>query len=154
MARKIKKGRENKNVVKGKTSAGQPSYYLAVGRRKTAVARVKLRGGGTGKMMVNQKPIDEYFPGEVAQKFYLEPLILTNTLGRFDIFVKVEGSGKSAQLGALVHGLARVLDEVDRESYHPILKKQGFLTRDPRAKERRKPGLAGKARKRKQSPKR
>lgn len=131
-----------------------PSFYLAVGRRKTATARVKLQVGGTGRMVVNKKPIEEYFPGEIAKKFYLEPLILTNSLQRFDIFIKVEGSGHAGQLGAAVHGLARALEKVDKETYRPLLKKQGLLTRDARAKERRKAGLAGKARKKKQSPKR
>lgn len=146
MPRKKKEGK--------KEIAKKSPLYLAVGRRKTALARVKIRVGGTGKILVNQKSIEEYFPGEVAKRIYLEPLVLTNNLDRFDIFIKVEGSGKSAQLGAVVHGLARALQAVDRENYRPLLKKRGFLTRDARAKERRKPGLAGKARKKKQSPKR
>lgn len=130
------------------------TYYQAVGRRKTASASVRLQVQGTGKFLVNRKPVGEYFSGVVAKEFYLEPLKLTNNLERFDIFVRVEGSGKSAQLGAVIHGLSRALAALDREKYRPILKKQSFLTRDPRARERRKPGLAGKARKQKQSPKR
>lgn len=129
-------------------------YYMAMGRRKTATARVQLRLGGTGKIIVNKKPIEEYFSGEIAPKLYLEPLRLTNNLDRFDIYVKVKGSGKRAQLGAMIHGLARALELVDKETYRPILKKQGFMTRDARARERRKPGQAGRARAKKQSPKR
>jgi len=154
MPRKKQEEIKTKAKKKEKAVPAKVSYYQALGRRKTSVARVKIIVGGSGKIIVNQKPVEEYFPGEIAKKFYLEPLVVTNNLGRFDIVVKVKGSGKSAQLGALVHGLARALQEVDRESCRPILKKQGFLTRDARAKERRKPGLAGKARKRKQSPKR
>lgn len=130
------------------------SYYQAVGRRKTASALVRLQVNGSGKIIVNQKPIEEYFPGEVAKKLYSEPLVLTNNPDRFDIFAKIEGSGKSAQLGAFIHGLSRALQEVSRENYRPLLKKRGFLTRDPRARERRKPGQAGRARAKKQSPKR
>lgn len=140
--------------IKKEKKVVRPSYYQAVGRRKTATACVKLQVGGTGKIVINQKPIEEYFAGAVAREIYLEPLVLTNNLNRFDVFAKIEGSGKSAQLGAFVHGLTRALQEVDLEHYRPILKKRGLLTRDARARERRKPGLAGKARKQKQSPKR
>ncbi|MDP3998788.1 MAG: 30S ribosomal protein S9 [bacterium] len=149
-----KKPIEEKEAVKKEKKVVQPSYYQAVGRRKTASARVKLQVSGTGKFFVNRKPVEEYFSGEAAKKFYLEPLRLTNNLERFDIFVSVVGSGKAAQLGAVIHGLSRALATLDREKYRPILKKQGLLTRDARARERRKPGLAGKARKHKQSPKR
>ena len=150
--RKKEEIKTEEKTKEAKTKA--PFYYTAVGRRKTATARVKLQVKGSGKIIVNQKPIEEYFSGEAAKIVYLEPFKLTNNLGRFDVFIKVTGSGISAQLGAVVHGLARVLQKVDRETYRPILKKRGFLTRDPRAKERRKAGLAGKARKKKQSPKR
>lgn len=137
-----------------KPKTAKLAFYTAVGRRKTAKARVRLQVGSTGKFIVNKKSVEEYFPGEIAKKKYLTPLTLTGSLGRFDIFVTVEGGGKFAQLDALVHGLSRALQIVDRDAFRPILKKQGLLTRDARARERRKAGLAGKARKKKQSPKR
>lgn len=131
------------------------SYYEAVGRRKTSTARVRLYIDKIEKeFMVNGRSVDKYFPGEVAKKLYLEPFRTTNTMGRFSVTVKVEGGGLSGQLGAVVHGLSRALVKVDPEKFRPILKKRGFLTRDPRAKERRKAGYAGKARAKKQSPKR
>ncbi|MGB9706454.1 MAG: 30S ribosomal protein S9 [Microgenomates group bacterium] len=128
-------------------------YISAVGRRKTAVARVRLFKG-KGEILVNGKPIAEYFPGEVAKVAYLKPFSVTNTIGKYYATIKVEGSGKSGQLGAVVLGLARALDKENRELYHSPLKKAHLLTRDARAKERRKPGQMDKARKKKQSPKR
>jgi len=128
-------------------------FVFAVGRRKTAVARVRLFSG-KGQMIVNDMPIEQYFSGEVAKVVWLKPFTLTDTVGKYYATVKVEGGGKSAQLGAVVHGLARALDKENKELYHSFLKKAGLLTRDPRAKERRKPGQMGKARKKKQSPKR
>lgn len=136
--------------------AKKKSLYSAVGRRKQSVAQVRLvpkTGKGEGGIFVNGKPIDDYFRGKVYEKFYLEPFRITNTIGRFRVEVKVEGGGVSGQLGACIHAFSRVLLEVD-EKFRPILKKRGLLTRDARAKERRKAGLAGKARKKKQSPKR
>lgn len=152
MARKKKeeiKTEERKKVKAPKA----PSFYQAVGRRKEAVARVRLYPQGKGKILVNERPFEQYFPGEVTKIASLEPFRVTNTLERFDATVKVEGGGLSGQLGALIHGIARALEKVDPKT-RPILKKGGFLTRDARAKERRKAGLAGKARKKKQSPKR
>lgn len=148
--KKIVKTEETKKEEKVKKAA----FYQAVGRRKEATARVRLYLQGTGKVTVNNRPASEYFSGKAAEKMYLEPFNLTNTLGRFDVSVKVEGSGLSGQLGAMILGTARALEKVDKEKFRPILKKRGFLTRDSRAKERRKPGLAQKARKAKQSPKR
>ncbi|MBI4100522.1 30S ribosomal protein S9 [Candidatus Microgenomates bacterium] len=130
------------------------SFYAATGRRKTAIASVKLQVGGEGKIIVNKLPVEQYFSGEVAKKSYLAPLEATNNLNRFDIFVRVVGSGKAAQLSAVVHGISRALNSADKDQYHTILKKHGFLTRDPRARERRKAGQAGRARAKKQSPKR
>lgn len=143
---------ETKSKVK--KSKVSPSFYQAVGRRKEATARVRLYVGGNGEIIVNDLPVEKYFPGEVAKIAYLRPFQLTETLGRFKVTVKVEGSGKSGQLGAVIHGIARALEKIDKEKYRPILKKAGLLTRDPRAKERRKAGFAGKARAKKQSPKR
>jgi len=121
------------------------------------VARVKLFEG-KGETTVNGIPIEEYFPGGVAKVKYLKPFSLTETLGKYFLVAKIDGGGKSSQLEALVHGLSRALSEVDtnndKERFRSILKKAKFLRRDPREKERRKPGFAQKARKKKQSPKR
>lgn len=132
----------------------KPEFYQAVGRRKEATARVRLYVGGNGEIVVNDRPVEQYFPGEIAKIAYLQPFKLTDSLNRFKTTVKIEGGGLSGQLGAMIHGIARVLEKIDRERYRPILKKAGLLTRDSRAKERRKAGFAGKARARKQSPKR
>lgn len=141
------KSETNKEPVK-------QSFYQAVGRRKEATARVRLYVGGNGEIVVNDKPVEEYFSGEMAKIAYLRPFKLTDSLNRFRVSVKVEGSGKSGQLGAMVHGIARTLEKINKEQYRPALKKAGLLTRDPRAKERRKAGQAGRARAKKQSPKR
>ncbi len=142
------------------------SYYEAVGRRKESSARVRLYvvndaaitvGGvsvAKGGMIVNGKPVEQHFPGEVFKKMYQEPFRTTNTLNRFAVAAKTEGGGISGQLSAVIHGISRALEKVDREKFRPILKKRGFMMRDPRAKQRRKAGFAGKARARKQSPKR
>lgn len=144
----------------------KPEFYQAVGRRKEATARVrlypivvgdiaigelKIKKGG---MVVNGKPIEEYFPGEMAKAAYTEPFRTTNSIGRFTVSAKIQGSGKNGQLGAFIHGVSRALEKVDHDKFRPILKKKGFLIRDARAKERRKAGLAQSARAKKQSPKR
>jgi len=128
-------------------------FISAVGRRKTAVARVRLYRG-KGEIVVNNQPIEKYFPGEQMKVFYLKPFQVTETLGKYYATIKVEGSGKSGQLGAVIHGLARALNKENKEAYHSLLKKNKLLTRDPRARERRKVGQMGRARKKKQSPKR
>ncbi len=135
-------------------STNEPSYYEAVGRRKTATARARLSVGKSGEFTVNGKPAEKYFPGEVCKKLYLEPFRTTNTMNRFAVSVKTFGGGLPGQLGATIHAISRALVKVDAEKFRPILKNRGFLTRDPRAKERRKAGFAGKARARRQSPKR
>lgn len=124
----------------------------AVGRRKEAVARVRL-SLGNGQIIVNGKPIVEYFAGPILQKIYSQPLEITKTLGKYAISAKVAGGGRAAQLDAVVFGIARALDKQDT-TLRPVLKKAGFLTRDARVKERRKYGNAQKARAKKQSPKR
>ncbi len=141
-------------------------YYEAVGRRKVATARARLYvvtgdsltvGGveiAKGNIVVNGRKVEEYFPGEASKKLYLEPFRTTNTIARFAVSIKSSGGGLSGQLSAVIHALSRALLKVDAEKFRPILKKKGFLMRDPRAKERRKAGYAGKARARKQSPKR
>ncbi|OGE29324.1 30S ribosomal protein S9 [Candidatus Daviesbacteria bacterium RIFCSPHIGHO2_01_FULL_40_11] len=123
-----------------------------VGRRKEAVARVRL-SDGKGQVTVNGKPIVEYFPGSVAQKQYNRPLEITKTSGKYTISVKVKGGGQVSQLGAVIHGIARAIAKTNPTS-RTVLKKEGLLTRDARVKERRKYGLAQKARAKKQSPKR
>ncbi len=129
-------------------------YILAVGRRREAVARVRLYSKGSGIITVNAKPVEEYFTGSVNKIFYLKPLAVTDTVGKFDITVKVEGGGLSGQLGAMIHGIARALSSLNKEKYRSLLKKQGLLTRDPRTRQRRMVGTGGKARRKKQSPKR
>lgn len=124
---------------------------VAVGRRKTATARVWLYPE-KGPLVVNGQPIQDYFPGKVAETLYMRPFQVTTSVGKFRAKIKVSGSGRSSQLGAVVHGLSRALLAFDA-SFRPQLKKYRLLTRDARAKERKKPGLMG-ARKAKQSPKR
>lgn len=141
-----------------KITPSEISYYEAVGRRKNASARVRLyitkEGNEKGDVIVNGISAEKYFPGEISKKIYLEPFRTTNTIGRFVTSILVSGGGLSGQLGAVIQGVSRALEKVDKEKFRPILKKRGFLTRDPRKKERRKAGFAGKARARKQSPKR
>lgn len=129
------------------------NYTFAVGRRKTAVARVRLFEG-KGQNLINEKPFEEYFPGEVSQRLWSRIFQLTQTDGKYYVTVKIKGGGKLGQLDALIHGVARALSEFNREKFRSTLKKHGYLTRDPRARERRKVGTGGKARRKKQSPKR
>ena len=111
----------------------------ATGRRKSAVCRARLFPG-SGRWEVNGRPLEDYFPSATHRMIINEPLRLTNTEGRYDILVKIEGGGMSGQAGALRHALSRALVELDPD-LRPILKKAGFLTRDAREKERRKYGL-------------
>jgi len=114
-------------------------YYEGVGRRKTASARVRLYPG-EGKVVVNDKPMEEYFSREGDTLYLLEPLKVTDTVGTFNVSVKVQGGGVSGQAGAVRHGIARALLKAD-PNLRPVLRKGGFLTRDARMKERKKPGL-------------
>lgn len=123
-----------------------------VGKRKEALARVRL-SPGNGQITVNGKPIAEYFLGPIFQKIYSKPLEITKTLGKYSISIKLEGGGKVAQLGAVVHGIARAIAQAE-PALRVALKKEKLLTRDARVKERRKYGHAQKARAMKQSPKR
>lgn len=113
--------------------------YYGTGRRKKAVARVRLVPGD-GKMLINNRPLDEYFNAKTLEMIVRQPLELTDTLGRFDVLVNVHGGGTTGQAGAVRMGIARALLEADGE-LRPVLKKAGFLTRDPRMKERKKYGL-------------
>ena len=125
--------------------------YYGTGRRKTAVARVYLRPG-SGKMTVNRRDFDEFFPNQVLKMVIRQPLLLTETADKFDVLVNVQGGGSTGQAGAIRHGIARALLEYNAE-LRPRLKAAGFLTRDPRKVERKKYGQP-KARKRFQFSKR
>mgnify|MGYP003300185248 FL=1 len=114
----------------------------ATGRRKTAVARVRL-AAGTGKWSVNGREVAELFPSEATRAFMAQPLNLTETTEKFDVIAYTSGGGTSGQAGAIRHALARALCEADREAYRATLKAAGCLTRDPRMKERKKPGQPG-----------
>lgn len=113
--------------------------YYGTGRRKKSVARVRLVPG-EGKVMINDREIDAYFGLETLKVICKQPLVLTDTLSKFDVLCKVIGGGFTGQAGAIRHGIARALLKADEE-LRPILKKAGFLTRDPRMKERKKYGL-------------
>ena len=128
------------------------AYSFAHGRRKEAVARVRLFKG-KGEITVNSYPIDTYFPQESSKILWQRPFKIAKAEGQYYATIKVSGSGKTSQLQAVIHGLSRALIVADSE-LRPHLKKAGLLTRDPRVKERRKYGRAQKARKGKQSPKR
>ncbi len=114
-------------------------YFYGTGRRKSSVARVRILPG-TGAITINGRDIDDYFGLETLKLIVRQPLEATETLGKFDLIVKVGGGGVSGQAGAVRHGLSRALLQVSDE-YRPILKAAGFLTRDPRMKERKKYGL-------------
>ncbi len=115
-------------------------YYQGTGRRKSAIARVRLYPGDDGTIIVNDKPVEEYFSRKRDILHLTEPLEATATQDSFNVTVKVQGGGISGQAGAVRHGIARALLEAD-PNLRPTLRKGGFLTRDPRAKERKKPGL-------------
>lgn len=152
------------SVKNGKTT--KRDYVFAVGRRREAIARVRLYDTvradlawnkvevNKGDIIVNQKPIAEYFSGELNRYRYSEPLRVANAQNKFTFTVKVEGGGPAGQLDAVVHGIARALNSYDPEAYRKILKDKGFLTRDARVRERRKVGMGGKSRRKLQSPKR
>lgn len=129
------------------------NWVGAVGRRKRSIARVRVWLEKNGKILVNDKPVEDYFPNKTAKQYYESPLVATDRLGSIAATVKVSGGGLNGQLGATVQGLANALVAFDEKMREPLARK-GLLTRDPREKERRKYGFAGKARARKQSPKR
>ena len=114
------------------------------GKRKTAIARIYLRPrkGELGNINVNGRSLEEYFPRPALQKIAMQSLDMTSTNGQYDIYVNVKGGGISAQASAIRHGIAKVLNDMDKEM-RPVLKKAGFLTRDAREVERKKYGLAG-----------
>lgn len=167
MAQKLKKKTKQKQVIIKKTRperAERPgkeplrfvpksSFVEGIGRRKTAVARVRIYEE-KGDFLINNMPAGEYFKGITnAQGSYNKPLQETQTQGNWAITVNVKGSGISSQLDAVIHGIARALVIKDIQ-YAEVLKSKGLLTRDPRMKETRKVGMGGKARRQRQSPKR
>ena len=141
------------------------NYKIAVGRRKGAIARLRLyvdlkeslmfdeQTVKKGDIFVNGKKIEDYFKGNTANATYEEPFRITNTVGKYTITVKVIGGGQMGQMDAFIHAASRALSTID-EKNKQILKKKGFLTRDARVRERRKVGMGGKARRKRQSPKR
>ncbi|PWM73126.1 MAG: 30S ribosomal protein S9 [Bacillota bacterium] len=123
-----------------KTASKKKIQYWGTGRRKKAVARVRLIPAGTGAVVVNGKSLDEYFGLETLKYIVRQPLAATDTLTKYDVFANVYGGGFTGQAGAIRHGLARALI-VAEPDLRPIVKKEGFLTRDSRMKERKKYGL-------------
>ena len=117
----------------------EKKYYYGTGRRKNAIARVRLIEGN-GKITINGKDLDEYFGLETLKVIVKQPLTVTNSTAKYDVISTVNGGGYTGQAGAIRHGIARALNEANSE-YRPILKSNGFLTRDPRMKERKKYGL-------------
>lgn len=153
--------------LKKNNKNGKKDYIFAVGRRKSSVARIRLYETvktdtvwgdfpvKKGELLVNQKPIADYFGGDISRRLYTEPLRVTNAHQQNYAFtIKVAGGGPSGQLQAVIAGIANALDKLDEEKYRPTLKKKGFLTRDSRIRERRVVGMGGKSRRKKQSPKR
>ncbi len=126
-------------------------YYYGTGRRKSAVARVFIKAG-SGKILVNGKPVDQYFARETGRMMVRQPLVLTDRVNSLDIMVNVHGGGEIGQAGAVRHGITRALIDYD-DGLKPVLKKAGLVTRDAREVERKKVGLH-KARRRKQFSKR
>jgi small subunit ribosomal protein S9 len=127
------------------------NYNYGTGRRKSSVARVFIKAG-SGKIVVNDKPVDEYFSRETGRMIVRQPLVLTDNIDKFDIMVNVAGGGESGQAGAVRHGITRALIDLDAEM-KPVLKQAGLVTRDAREVERKKVGFH-KARRRKQFSKR
>jgi small subunit ribosomal protein S9 len=115
------------------------SYFYGTGRRKTAVARVRLMAGN-GAIIVNGTPYEERFPSLEHQRTIIQPLLATENMGKYSVVVKVEGGGVTGQSGAIAHGISRALLNAD-ERLKTVLRQNGLLTRDARAKERKKPGL-------------
>lgn len=146
-----------KPVTKPKTVksvASKVSKFIhAVGRRKSATAKARVFEGKQ-EIMINDKPVSAYWSRSDLAALYLKPFIVTDTLGKYTATVKIQGSGINGQIGAFVHAVARALASINPETFKPLLRKHGLLTRDPRMKESRKVGQGGKARKKKQSPKR
>lgn len=158
---------EKKQTIKPVSKSKSAEFVYATGKRKEAVARVRLYQFvkeslawetvpvKKGEILVNQKPIAEYFSSTVERHLYSEPMRITNAhQNNFAFTIKVAGGGHASQLDAVIAGISNALQKLDREKYRPILKKKGFLTRDARIRQRRNIGTGGKSRRQKQSPKR
>lgn len=152
---------KDKKIMESKKTASK-DYVFTIGRRKSATATVRLYKKDVvfegitvhkGEIVVNNKAASSYF-GKDKELICLQPLEITNTKNVFAVSIKTSGGGKEGQLEAAVLGIARALDKFDSDKFHTILKKKGLFTRDPRVRERRKVGMGGKARRKKQSPKR
>lgn len=131
---------EVKKTVKSSKKVAKTNAILGTGRRKSSIARVRLMPNGKGQFIINGKHIDEYFALGTLKLVAMQALELTETTDKYDVFVTVNGGGLTGQAGAIRLGIARALNRAD-ENLHTELKKAGFLTRDARAKERKKPGL-------------
>ena len=142
MAEKRKRSRKKKK-----------DFVYAVGRRRSASARVRLFRG-RGESMVNDMVVDKYFPGVISESVWMKPFKVADVGQKYYITVKVVGGGKRGQLDAVAHGIARALAKEKKDEFRKPLKDAGLLTRDPRVRERRKVGTGGRARRKKQSPKR
>lgn len=150
--------------VKPTKQSVNKNFTQAVGRRREAVARVRIYSAATvtvfdaerkrGDIVVNGKPVEAYFRAAAFTPVYTNFLKELGVTGKYIITVRATGGGLAGQLDAMIHGIARALDKVDKEKHHGILRSKGYLTRDPRARERRQVGNAGKARRKKSSPKR
>lgn len=158
---------EEVQPIKKNIKNGKKEYIFATGKRKSAVARVRLyekaKDGLTwgeinvkkGDIIVNERAIADYFGGDVSKHLYTEPLRITNAHQQnYTFTIRVTGGGPSGQLQAVIAGIANALNKLDTEKHRPILKKKGLLTRDSRVRQRRKVGMGGKSRRKKQSPKR
>ncbi len=152
-------------VKQPKKQSASGHFVLSVGRRREAVARVRIYDGSAktevfgeerkrGDIIVNKKPIAEYFRITSFAPKYKKILEEAGVDGKYIISARVTGGGLAGQLDAIIHGIARALDKMDPEKYHSLMREKGYLTRDPRTRERRKVGNAGKARRKKSSPKR
>jgi len=150
VAAKVKPVTKPKAVI---AAAKVKKYVQAIGRRRSATAKVRVFEGKQ-EIVVNDKPISTYWNRADLAAYYLRPFIITDTLGKYSATVKVAGSGVMGQIGAFNHAIARAFVVINPEAYKKPLRAAGLLTRDPRMKETRKVGQAGKARKKKQSPKR
>lgn len=116
-------------------------YHYGTGRRKSSIARVRVYENGTGSIIINGREIDDYFGLDTLKLIVRQPLVTTDLLGKVDVVCTVQGGGVTGQAGAIRHGIARALLQYNSEELRPALKKAGFLTRDPRMKERKKYGL-------------
>ena len=139
--------------VKKGTLAMPKEYFAAVGRRKTSIARVRI-WPGKQELVINGKPFATYFKGDTIKKMVYSPFVVADVAGQYTGSIKVAGGGTMGQAEAIMHGIGRALLKADPEKFKKLMRDGGFLTRDPRMKETRKSGQGGRARAKKQSPKR